>query len=51
MTYGCIAANYVESLGGQRDDEGYWCIDARDSVSGQTFQIRARVLINAAGPR
>ena len=50
MTYGCIAANYVESLGGQRDDEGYWCIDARDSVSGQTFQIRARVLINAAGP-
>lgn len=49
LTSGCIAANYVESLGGSRDD-GIWTIQARDRIDGSTFAIRAKALINAAGP-
>lgn len=49
MDRGCIAANYVESLGARRED-GIWIIRARDGMSGREFDIRAKVLINAAGP-
>lgn len=49
MDRGCIAANYVESLGAQRKD-GQWVTRVRDGVSGEEFTIRSRVLINAAGP-
>ena len=49
MDYGCIAANYVESLGAVREN-GYWIINARDNISGEEFQIRAKALINACGP-
>ena len=49
---GCVAANYVESLGARRED-GWWIVRARDVVKGRPeldFDIRARVLVNAAGP-
>ena len=46
---GCIAANYVESLGGRRVD-GLWTIRARNRIDGTEFTIRARTLVNAAGP-
>ena len=47
---GCVAANYVESLGARRQDGG-WIARARDTVDGgPEFEIKARVLINAAGP-
>jgi len=49
MDRGCIAANYVESLGARRVD-GCWITEARDVISGRPLQIRSRVLINAAGP-
>ncbi|TFH85107.1 glycerol-3-phosphate dehydrogenase/oxidase [Billgrantia azerbaijanica] len=49
LDYGAVAANYVESLGAQRDD-GAWTIRARNVMDGTTFPIRAKVLINAAGP-
>ncbi len=49
MNYGCVAANYVESLGGKRAD-GYWNIHAKDTISEAAFNIRAKVLINACGP-
>ena len=49
MTSGCIAANYVESLGGRRID-GVWTLRARDVIDNAQFAIRAKVLINAAGP-
>ncbi len=49
MDRGCIAANYVESQGARRED-GLWITDARDTETGAAFQIRSRVLINAAGP-
>ena len=50
MNRGCIAANYVESRGGRREEDGLWHIDAYNKVQGETLQIRARVLVNAAGP-
>ena len=49
MDRGCIAANYVESMGASREN-GVWVTEARDTETGATFQIRAKVLINAAGP-
>lgn len=49
LTNGCVAANYVESLGGQREN-GEWQISARDTLTGRAFTIRAKALINAAGP-
>lgn len=49
MDRGCIAANYLESLGARRDG-GIWLTQARDAIAGKRFEIRSRVLINAAGP-
>ncbi|RUR45013.1 glycerol-3-phosphate dehydrogenase/oxidase [Vreelandella populi] len=49
LDYGATAANYVESLGAERQD-GVWVTNARDTTNGNTFEIRAKVLINAAGP-
>ena len=48
---GCVAANYVESLGAKREGN-WWAARARDVIAGpgSEFEIRARVLINAAGP-
>ncbi len=50
LDYGCIAANYVESLGSQRGDDGVWVTRARDAVGGEEIAIRSRVLLNAGGP-
>jgi glycerol-3-phosphate dehydrogenase len=50
LNYGCAAANYVESLGATRQDDGTWVARARDVTDGSEFTIRAKVLINAAGP-
>ena len=49
MNYGCIAANYVESLGAERRD-GQWQLKARDVEGGAEFTIRSHALINACGP-
>lgn len=49
MNYGCVAANYVESLGATRKD-GVWEIQARDTITGDEFTIRSKILINACGP-
>ncbi|MGB5446896.1 MAG: FAD-dependent oxidoreductase, partial [Psychromonas sp.] len=49
MSYGCIAANYVESLGSVRK-EGIWLTKVRNTISGELFTIRSKVLINACGP-
>jgi glycerol-3-phosphate dehydrogenase len=50
LNYGCIAANYVESLGSARDSDGTWVTRARDVTDGSELTIRSRVLLNAAGP-
>ncbi len=49
LNYGCVAANYVESLGAERAN-GIWSTTARDNISGATLTIRSKVLVNACGP-
>ena len=49
LNYGAIAANYVESLGAERKGD-LWVTKARNVMDGSTFDILAKVLINAAGP-
>lgn len=49
MDRGAIAANYVESRGAFRRGD-VWVTEARDTISGRTFDIRSKVLINATGP-
>ena len=50
MSHGCIAANYVESLGAKRSAKGLWQTRARDVIAADELHIRSRTLINAAGP-
>lgn len=49
MNHGCDAANYVESTEAIRKD-GLWIIQARDTLSGDRFEVKAKVLVNACGP-
>ncbi|MDQ7727640.1 FAD-dependent oxidoreductase [Halomonas sp. SpR8] len=49
LNYGATAVNYVESLGAEREGD-LWVTKARNVMDGNTFDIRAKVLINAAGP-
>jgi glycerol-3-phosphate dehydrogenase len=47
---GGIVANYVESTGARRGEDGLWICDAKDLIGGRPLRIRAKVLINACGP-
>lgn len=49
LSNGCIAANYVESVGARREG-GIWVTQARNVTDGRAVQIRSRALVNAAGP-
>ncbi|UZE96371.1 glycerol-3-phosphate dehydrogenase/oxidase [Alkalimarinus alittae] len=49
MNYGCVAANYVSSLGSSREG-GCWVTRAQDEITGECMTIRSKVLINACGP-
>lgn len=49
LSRGCLAANYVESLGANRKD-GVWTVRVRDVIDAREFDVRARVLVNACGP-
>jgi glycerol-3-phosphate dehydrogenase len=49
LNYGCIAANYVESVD-SRFENGKWTTSARDTVSGKSMDIRSKIVINACGP-
>jgi glycerol-3-phosphate dehydrogenase len=49
MDRGCIAANYVDSIGARRE-QGVWITQARDLETGRALDIRSKVFINAAGP-
>lgn len=50
LNYGCVATNYVESLGAHRDSAGTWVTRARDVTTGAEVTIRSKVLVNACGP-
>ena len=49
LDHGAAAANYVESLGAERDGD-FWNVRVRENVSGREFTVRARALVNACGP-
>ncbi|MDO8860316.1 glycerol-3-phosphate dehydrogenase/oxidase [Haliea sp. E1-2-M8] len=49
LDYGCVAANYVAATA-MRRDRGRWLVEARDAISGETFTVAAKALVNAAGP-
>ncbi len=49
LNRGCVAANYVESLGARRES-GVWTVKGRDVTNGRKFDIRAKILVNACGP-
>lgn len=49
MSYGCIAANYVESLGSVKED-GIWVTKSKDGITGEEITIRSKSIINACGP-
>ncbi len=49
MDLGCAAANYVESVETVWED-GLWKASVKDHIGQSTFNIRAKVLINACGP-
>jgi glycerol-3-phosphate dehydrogenase len=47
---GCVAANYVEALGFCRRGDRVTGVHARDRLSGETFTLEAKVVVNATGP-
>lgn len=50
VTEGACAANYVEMTGFLRDGERVTGIRVRDNLGDAEFDIRAQLVINAAGP-
>jgi len=49
LDHGCAGANYVEAVGSKRASD-LWRVQARDVVSGKSFEIKARAIVNACGP-
>lgn len=49
LTNGCIAANYVEATRAVRDGDR-WLVSVRDVERGEAFVVRAKLIVNAAGP-
>jgi glycerol-3-phosphate dehydrogenase len=47
---GAVVANYVEATGFLQDGERVEGVKARDTLSGNFMEIRAKVVVNAAGP-
>lgn len=47
---GAVAANYVEATGFVQAGDRVCGVAARDVLSGDTFEVRGRVVVNAAGP-
>ncbi len=46
---GAACANYVEAVAAERDADG-WRVTLRDVIADRRWTVRARALINAAGP-
>lgn len=47
---GAVVANYVEAIGFLQDGKRVWGVKARDTLNGNLLEIRAKVVVNAAGP-
>ena len=49
MDKGCVAANYVSLEQAEQDPNGNWEASLKDQISGRRFNLKANILINAAG--
>jgi glycerol-3-phosphate dehydrogenase len=47
---GAAVANYIEAVGILKEGNKIYGVKARDTLSGEQFDIRAQVVANAAGP-
>jgi glycerol-3-phosphate dehydrogenase len=47
---GAVAANHVEAMGFLWDGKGVGGVRARDRLSNDEFDVRAKLVLNAAGP-
>ena len=49
---GASVANYLEAQGSvrQQGKEGLWFTPVRDKQTGETFELRAKAIVNACGP-
>lgn len=47
---GATASNYVEAVGFLTDGSRVFGVHARDNLTGDSFEVRANVVVNAAGP-
>jgi glycerol-3-phosphate dehydrogenase len=50
VQHGAVALNYVEATALLRDGDRVGGLMARDRLTGELFEIRSRVVLNAAGP-
>jgi glycerol-3-phosphate dehydrogenase len=47
---GCVAVNYLEAVGFHRSGDRVTGVLVRDRLSGETFTVQAKIVVNAAGP-
>ncbi|HEV8145165.1 MAG TPA: glycerol-3-phosphate dehydrogenase/oxidase [Bryobacteraceae bacterium] len=47
---GAACANYIRAVGRRCEEGGTWRVRLEDRVSGEMFETRARVIIDATGP-
>jgi glycerol-3-phosphate dehydrogenase len=47
--HGALVANYARASALRKNDEGLSCVRIEDSLDGKSFELRARVVINASG--
>jgi glycerol-3-phosphate dehydrogenase len=48
--HGAVLANYTEATGPLKSGARVAGVNARDTLTAQTFEIRSRILVNAGGP-
>jgi len=50
MASGAVAANYIEALRSEKSSQGGWNTSCKNVIDGTTFNVKSKVVINAAGP-
>jgi glycerol-3-phosphate dehydrogenase len=50
VSNGAACANYVRAESHARDEDYLWRVQLRDTISGETFETRARALVDSTGP-
>jgi len=48
--YDCTVVNYMESLGSRKIEKKLWETKLKDSITGETFEVKSCVIINSCGP-